>query len=203
MSEAPGRRFIKLRQRARDYFTTLPRWLCTAIGAALGAVVVALISRDGPLGSSLLGLAGVVLGGVIAAGSNLFMAQANRRAQAVAPLWKDRIAAYQEGYALWWSISWASATPDPDKEALNSLLNNAQKWWSEHCLYLSNEASMSFGHMILAARMRPMLLQNMAKIEDIRNNAQTIQDFGDLVNREVGREVFDHFMEDLKPAWKS
>src|SRR4051812_42988592 len=94
------------RRRIRKWLASVPWWLWFVAGIVLGAAVLALllgVSRDAAF-PAILALFGVILGGTIAAGTNLIMAQASRRAQIVATTWPRRIETHQAAFARWWRI---------------------------------------------------------------------------------------------------
>lgn len=189
------------RNSIREWFDRFPRWLWLAASVVLPAVVLAIffsISRDTDF-PAVLTLLGVIIGGVIAAGTNLITAQANRQAQIVATTWSRRIVAHQVGFAWWWRITDLVYKP----KELGPVILEAHDWWVANCLYLSEQAQKEF-------KMMPHLAKEHNKIVDdnrgvgvdgariVQENMDKIVKVGQILTDGADRHLSQQVLEDLR-----
>src|SRR4051794_2470787 len=83
------------RERIREWLSPVPRWLLAAASIVFGAISALLVNITKEALPAVLALLGVVLGGAIAAGTNIITAQAARRAQIVTATWPRRVEVHQ------------------------------------------------------------------------------------------------------------
>lgn len=188
------------RQRGRGWLTPVPWWLWIAAGVVLGAVPALLLEVSREAVPAVLALLGVVLGGAIAAGVNVVMAQANRRAQIVTATWPRRVEAHQAAFALWWRLTGLVFKTDE----LGPVVMEAQDWWAANCLYLSEQARTDFKRMLGLASNHAMLAESYRGTGDesgtraVKENWKEIMAVGPILAEGAGCHLSDQVLRELR-----
>jgi hypothetical protein len=121
-------------------------------GVVLGGLLFALMTWR-----KMSGLVGVLVGATISAAVASVVALEARRVQLAAPTWSRRLQVHQEAFSLWhqcWSV-----VHEQDQDKKYKILKEAEVWWFNNCLYLSEHARNSFKRMIMSVHMHSTILE--------------------------------------------
>lgn len=122
--------------RVRPNLPWLPVLTALLLGALGGAVAV----KGGVSSDALAGLFGVLVGSLIATAGQSLNAREDREHQLRVAALERRLAAHQEGYALWRKL-WANVH---QRDQIGAVVLECQTWWEQNCLYLSEPARTAF-----------------------------------------------------------
>ena len=197
------------RKRIREWLSPVPWWLLAASCIVLGAIPALLVNLTKEALPAVLALLGVILGGAIAAGTNMVTAQAARRAQIVAATWPRRVEVHQAGFEMWWRIMGVIY----ESENCGAVILEAQEWWSKNWLYLSENARTGFKRMISLANNHADLAEAYRGTGDkvgtqaVKESWAEIVAVGQALAEGAGTRLSEQVLNELKgkapPAGKS
>jgi hypothetical protein len=151
----------------------IPLWLVVLVSVVLLAIATFLFIASDDLITAGFGLLSALLGGLIAAITNLSLTERQARSQMAMVTWPERVRTHQEAYALWQDI--LQVIYEENRETRASVFDRAAEWYKCHCLYLSEQARDDFRRMYYAAHMHKQLVDGGRGIGDDRT-AKNIQE---------------------------
>jgi hypothetical protein len=193
--------YPKLREQLRKHWRRVLKsspGLVFLGGVVLGGLFVAVLTwREMPA------LVGVLVGATISAVVASIVALEARRVQLAASTWSRRLEVHQEASSLWhqcWSV-----VHEPDQEKKYEVLNKAEAWRFNNCLYLSESARASFKKMTMSVYMHSTILEMgrcKAKEEgwakEVNDNWNSIVATGQTIIQGSGSHVSDDVIKRLQ-----
>ena len=135
----------------------------------------------GQVATAFVGLFGVIVGALIAAGSKLLMSAYERHHQLRMAALEKRLQTHQEAFALWAKFYNSLLKPDFD-----NVFNECQDWWYSNCLYLEDEVRKAFRDICFVdARIFNDLVRAGVAYDDCRLHFSRIQSLGNIILRAI------------------
>ncbi len=158
-------RLRQLQRRAERAWSkgtrSAPIWLVVSGSLVIGALAGLPAGATREWTGALIGLLGVVLGGAIAGVTSFALERDRRRSQIALATWVERVRAHQEALSRWPRIR--DTAHEEDAEKRKQTVSEAQNWWLNNCLYMSEDAREGFLIAYSAADNHQVFLNSLQK----------------------------------------
>jgi hypothetical protein len=134
----------------------------------------------GQVATAFVGLFGVIVGALIAAGSKLLMSAYERHHQLRMAALEKRVQAHQEAFALWAKLCNSLRKPEFDE-----VYKECQDWWYGNCIYLEDEVRKAFRDTYLDARGFNSLADTGVASDVLREYFARIESLGNMILRAI------------------
>lgn len=158
---------------------TRTRILSLFISAVLAFLVALLVVRNlsDISAGALSAILGVIVGGVIAASTQIWNSGKERHTQLRLAAVDRRLEAHQEAFALWRKL----VSNVHDEEKGNDVVMECQNWWDKNCLYLTSQAREAFRWAYMCAHNHNSFKQDRSNPELIKSNWEDIMRAGSVI----------------------
>jgi len=133
-----------------------PRLILFAAIILVGLIYGLFAALSGLESSAISAFIGVLIGALFVEASKHYLAQEDRSHQMKMAALEERLNAHQRAYALWRKMVFSSNVDG----SLDEIVLEAQEWWENNCLYLTEEARNAFLKRIT----QPMIAHYIEKL---------------------------------------
>jgi len=174
-----------------------PRLVLFVVILLIGLIYGIFAALSGFESSAISAFIGVLIGALVVEASRHWLAQEDRSHQMKMAALEERLRAHQSAYALWRRLIFSS---DLDG-SLDKKVSEAQEWWENNCLYLTEEARIAFLRVFHAANNLSVYRVIDADPDLIEKTTKELAAAGDIIVKGVALpSISDMETEKLKDS---